>query len=99
MTVSGVSLARSAVDVQHVLLVELEPRQASHLPEVPLLHRAGIEAVEVVDAHDLVAPAHQRLDQVRADESRGPGDEDSAHRRPRPIPWYSKPSAVMRPGS
>ena len=99
MTVSGVSNALERLDVQHVLLVEMEPRQASHLPQVALLHAAGIERVEIVDPHHLVAAAGQRLDQMRADEPRRPGDEDPGHRALRPIPWYSKPSAVIRAGS
>ena len=74
------------LDVPHVLLVEREPREPPHVPQVPLLHGARVEPVEVVDAYDLVFPARERLDQVRADEPGRPGDEDTRHRPARPIP-------------
>ena len=99
MTVSGVSSALERLDVEHVLLVEAEARQAADLPQVALLHGAGVERVEIVDPDHLVASARQRLDQMRADEARRAGDEDPGHRALRPIPWYSKPSAVIRAGS
>ena len=86
MTVSGVSSARSAVHVEQVQLPEGEARQPPDLRQVALLHGPGIERIEVVDPDHLVAPAHQRLDQMRADEPRRPGDQDPRHLRPRPIP-------------
>src|SRR5207247_491824 len=36
--------------------------------EVSLLHGAGIEGIEVIDAHDLVTPGEKRFAHVRADE-------------------------------
>jgi hypothetical protein len=74
------------VGVEEVQLVEGEAAERTGRGQVPLLHLARVEGIEVIDPGHLVALTDQRLDQVRPDESGRTGDEDSGHRPPRPIP-------------
>ena len=46
----------------------------------------GVERIEVVDPHDLIALGGERLDQMGADEAGGAGDQDPSHLLARPIP-------------
>src|SRR5207249_6122115 len=45
--------------------------------EVPLLHGAVVEGIEVVDAHDLVTPGEERFAHVRADKAGRTRDEQA----------------------
>ncbi len=72
----GHALERQRV-ARHVRLDEPEARMAAQAFEVPLLVRAGVERVEVVEADDLVAAGHQGLAHMRSDEPRRAGDESA----------------------
>ena len=73
-------------DIQHVLLPKGKPAHRTHLGQIALLHGPGVEGIEVVDPDDLIALGRERLDQMGADEARGPCHQNPRHRRPRPIP-------------
>src|SRR5882762_2857372 len=56
--------------------------------EVPLLHGAGVEGIEVVDAHDLVTPGEERFAHVRADEpGRARDEQPGAHASVSPLKY------------
>ena len=72
--------------VQEVLLSEGKPGAAADFGQIPLLHGAGVERIEVVEANDFVALGQQRLDQMRTNEAGGAGHQHPRHLLARPIP-------------
>ena len=76
-------LSREVEDAVPVCEVELVARkvESAHLDpaRVPLLHRRVVVVGETVDPENLVTRALECLGKVRADESRGSGD-DVSHR-------------------
>jgi hypothetical protein len=64
--------------VSDVALDEAESRQAQELLEVAPLDSGFVVRVEVVETEDLASVGGEAFDDVRPDEPRGAGDEDSA---------------------
>src|SRR5262245_20292117 len=58
-----------------IRLDKLKTRVLADPLEVPLLHRACVERVEIIDACNPVASREERVGEMRADEPRGAGEE------------------------
>jgi hypothetical protein len=67
---------RGEVGATEILLQEGEPGARAQTLQVGLLQMAGIIRSEGIDPEDAVTAIQERFGQVRAKESRHPGDQD-----------------------
>jgi hypothetical protein len=79
---------RHQIDVEDIASNQLESAACEGVREVSGLDGGIVELVEVVDPQDLMSRGEQTVDEMRADEARGAGDEDShGHAFYSETPW------------